>query len=156
MPGTVPVRERVAAYAFNRMLNMKTLDGSGLMWDLVTREPLNAVRVKQNEASIGVYDIKEKKSARTGCTYADLTILFEFFYRRKLGDTPGTELATLVSAIEREVCADQNFGGLTLDVNLVASELDLETVTDKLASGVATFVATYRHKTGDPFSLIGE
>lgn len=156
MAGTVPVRERIMQTLTTKMENMQAIVGSGVLWDVVTREPLNARRVKQNEASVGLYDVRERKSAKVGVTMCELTIMVEFFYRLKLGDTPGSELSTLVSAIEREVCIDQNFGGLTLDVNLTGSELDLETVTDKLASGVATFVAVYRHKTGDPFSLIGE
>lgn len=152
----VPVRERIMSYVKDKMDAMLSLDDTGAMWDFVTRDPLDAKKVKQYDTTIGVYDLREKKEARTGCTYAYLTIMVEFFYRLKLGDETGSELNTLLAAIEREVCADQNFGGLTVDVNLTGSELDLETVTDRLASGVATFVAVYRHKTGDPFSLIGE
>lgn len=119
----------------------------------VTRDPIDIAicsKLQPGDACVGVYDIAEEKKREFGSTRAFLTIVVEFFYKPKIGQTKSEELNRILVELTKLIMVDNNQGGLALLTEEVANHLDIDGVYDKIINGSITFEVIYRHGLFDP------
>ena len=156
MSGTVilPVRERILQHLATRFTSrVEGTNGAVISWDQVVRTPIPASLNGMNSA-IGIFDPAEAKKAQMGHNVCLLTVITEFTEKARLGDEPSTRLNLLLADVQRTMREDIYCGGLTLNIEEVRNEIDVEGVASKMLSGMVEWTVTYRHRASDPFTQI--
>ena len=134
--------------------------GSGYLMDyrIVTREPMtldNISKLKPGETFVGVYDTSEEKERIFGATNATLTVIVEFYYMPKMGQSKAEKLNILLAEITKALVTDQTLSNTSFKIEDMANHIDIDGIYDKLINGSVTFHVTYRHGLFDPTKAIG-
>lgn len=119
----------------------------------VTRDPIDnsiVAKLQPGEACVGVYDTEEEKTRNFNSTNSKLTVVVEFYYKPKIGQTKAEELNRILAELTKRVAVDYSQGGLALNTEEVGNDLDIDGIYDKIINGSITFEVTYRHGLFDP------
>lgn len=119
----------------------------------VTRDPIDiglCNKLAFGECAVGVYDTDEQKERGFGYTNSTLTVVVEFYYRPKVGQTKAAELNRILAELIKAVLSDYTQGGLALNSQDVSNDIDIDGIYDKIINGSITFEVMYRHGTFDP------
>lgn len=147
-------RNEIANYIVDRIKSIETdIDGYTQSYRFVSRDPVDLPTVQKlqpGEALVGVYDTGEEKQREFNATRSTLTIVVEFYYRPKMGQTKAEVLNNLLAEITKRVMVDYQQGGLALNTEESGNDLDIDGIYDKIINGSITFEVTYRHGTFDP------
>jgi hypothetical protein len=127
------------------------VDGATITWDFVSTDPLTENQ-RQEGKSLGIYPTVEVTKQIIGWDQKHVTMVFEFNLMIPDGDSPSETLEAALAEVQKIVFSDTNCGGLTLDINEKASEIDIGNPTDRIAKGALAVSVFYRHRTGNPFS----
>lgn len=149
-------RNELVDYIINRIQTIPLddpLDVYTQDYRFVTRDPIDvgiAQKLQAGEAAVGVYDTAEEKQREFGSTRASLTIVVEFYYRPKTGQSKATYLNIILAELTKRVMTDYSQGSLALNTEEVGNDLDIDGIYDRIVNGSITFEVTYRHGTFDP------
>lgn len=131
----------------------KDVDSYTQSYRSVFRDPIDVTactKLAVGEALVGVYDTAEEKSREMGSTRSRLTVVVEFYYKPKVGQSKAEELNRILAELTRRVMVDYQQGGLALNTEELANDLDIDGIYDKIINGSITFEITYRHGLFDP------
>ena len=152
MSGSLSVRERVLQHIETRFKSRVTDDAIGKVgWDQVVRTPIPA-NLNGFNSAVGIFDTTEIKKPMVSHQMCALTVITEFAEKARLGDNPSTRLNALLADVQRTMREDIYCGGLTLNVEEVRNEIDVEGAASQLLSGMVEWTVTYRHRASDPFT----
>lgn len=147
-------RDEIVNYIVDKVkATEKDVDGYTQSYRQVTRDPIDielCQKLAPGEASVGVYDISEDKVRGFGFTNSTLTIVVEFYFRPKVGQTKASELNRILAELTKRVMSDYTQGGLALNTEEASNDLDIDGIYDKIINGSITFEVMYRHGTFDP------
>lgn len=121
----------------------------------VTSDPLGAETIGKlttGQAGVGVYDTHEEKHRVMGFTNATLTVVVEFYYMPKVGQSKSDKLNQILAELTKALTADQSLSGTSLKIEDVANSIDIDGIYDRIVNGSITFHVTYRHGLFDPTS----
>lgn len=121
----------------------------------ITRDPMgveNIGKLKPGESGVGIYDIDEEKTRNFGYTDATMTVVVEFYYMPKLGQTKSELLNVLLAEVIKALVTDQSLFNTSIKITDVSNNLDIDGIYDKIINGSITFHVTYRHALFDPTS----
>lgn len=119
----------------------------------ITRDPMgteNIGKLAGGEVCVGVYDTAEEKHRLLGATNAILTVVVEFYYVPKFGESKSQALNILLAEITKALMLDQTVSGTAIMIEDTSNHLDIDGIYDKIVNGSITFHVTYRHGTFDP------
>lgn len=151
---SLPMRERILQHLATRFTSrVEGTNGALLSWDRVTRTPIPA-NLDGFNAAIGIFDPSEVKRAQMGHNVCLLTVITEFSEKARLGEDAATRLNLLLADVQSTMRADIYCGGLTLNIEEVRNEIDVEGVASKMLNGMVEWTVTYRHRASDPFTQI--
>jgi hypothetical protein len=131
-----------------------TVDGDyTFSYRFVTRDPMgieNIGKLRTGEACVGVYDINEEKIRNLGATTSTLTVILEFYYFPKIGETKAAVLNRILAELIRAITLDHTLNNTALTIEDVANNIDIDGIYDKIINGSITFHVKYRHGIYDP------
>ena len=153
---TKSIRENIMARLEDRFLAMTAgVDGFSTTWKTVSRKPLTKDQIASGDA-LALFDVAERELKEIGFTLRTLQVAIEFWAVVAPEGSPATALNTLLLDVQREMSADLNMSGLTLNVEQQSSEMAVDGPKDDEVAGVAFYSITYRTKRDDPRKLLGE
>jgi hypothetical protein len=131
-----------------------TLDGDYThIYRYVTRDPMgsdNIAKLRPGESCVGVYDINEEKLRQFGVTTATLTVIIEFYYMHKIGESKAQVLNRMLAELIRAITMDHTLNNTAINVEDIANNIDIDGIYDKIINGSITFHVKYRHGIYDP------
>lgn len=119
----------------------------------VTRDPIgheNVDKLGFQESLVGVYDINEEKERSMNFTNARLTVVVEFYYKPKVGESKAKALNILLAEITKALMLDQTINNTAIIIEDVSNNIDIDGIYDKIINGSITFQVLYRHGRYDP------
>lgn len=150
------VRLRIIDHLKERFEKAKAGQGGRyITWNTVATQPITKPETIAGSA-VGIYDSRERKKPEAGYARSTIQLATEFHVRLAQGDD-ATRIANLVlGEVQAIMLSDIHCGGLSLNIVETGNELDVEGPNGTLVSGIVFWEVLYRHKAGDPRTLVGE
>lgn len=136
-----------------RNIEANTPSGYSMSYRFVTRDPIgheNIGKLSPGQAMVGIYDISEEKERNFGSTNSTITVIVEFYYMPKVGQSKSEKLNIILAELTKALMEDQSLNNTALKLEDVANSIDIDGIYDKIVNGSITFQVIYRHGLFDP------
>jgi hypothetical protein len=124
-----------------------------LKWDVVQREPLGQ-EAKKKRYAMAILDEREEKLPQMQTFHVNLSVTIEFWMLLNRNEDPSTCANRLLLNIQRRLREDITLGGLVLNVEERANNLDVDSWADKQIEGAMFINVLYKHAQDDPRRIV--